>query len=157
MVNIAPCLIPAGVGGSGTGQGQLVLSAGRRYYTSVRAVTGAGGILESTSDGFVVDDTAPVVVVTAVGATAVKATDSAVLYQKETDSYTAAWRVDDGESGVVDVAFRLGTFPGRKDGIVGMSESRWLICSLVFWNQLRFTIKSSETVATFRKQIETYV
>ena len=123
----------------------------------MRAVTGAGGVLESTSDGFVVDATSPVVVVTAVGATAVNTTDSAVLYQKETDSYTATWRVDDGESGVADVAFRLGSFPGRKHGFVGMAESRWLICSLAFWNQLRFIIKSSEIVVTFGKIYSTSI
>ena len=111
MARLGLRLVRAGVGDSGTGQGQVVLSTGRSYYTSVRAVTGAGGVLESTSDGFVVDGTPPVVVVTAVGATAVNTTE---LYQKETDSYTATWRVDDGDSGVADVMFRLGTFPGRK-------------------------------------------
>ena len=106
----------AGIVGSGKGQSQLVLSAGESYYTSVRAVTGAGGILESTSDGFVVDVTAPSVVVTSVAATTFNTTDSqaVVLYQKESESYTAAWQVNDQESGIADVWFHLGTYPGRQ-------------------------------------------
>ena len=107
----------AGIGGSGKGQSQLVLSPGESYYTSVRAVTGAGGILESTSDGFVVDVTAPSVVVTSVAATTFNTTDSqaAVLYQKEPESYTAAWQVNDQESGMADVRFHLGTYPGKQE------------------------------------------
>ena len=105
-----------GVGGSGKGQGQVALSAGIKYYTTVRALTGAGSVLESVSDGFLVDVTAPVPVIKSTGGVALNLTDRATtstIYQKEVDSFTAAWVVNDPESGVSDVWFRLGTYPGR--------------------------------------------
>ena len=105
-----------GVGGSGKGQGQVALSAGVKYYTTVRALTGAGAVLESVSDGFLVDVTAPVPVVKSTGGVALNLTARAAtstIYQKEVDSFTAAWDVSDPESGVSDVWFHLGTYPGR--------------------------------------------
>ena len=108
----------AGVGSNGKGQGQVALSAGVKYYTTVRAVTGAGGVLESASDGFLVDVTAPVPAIKSVGGRAFNLTDmvttTAVLYQKEVDSFNAAWDVNDPESGISNVWFHLGTYPGRE-------------------------------------------
>ena len=94
----------------------MALSAGVKYYTTVRAVTGAGGMLESASDGFLVDVTAPAPVIKYVGGQALNLTDvvEAVLYQKEVDSFTAAWDVNDPESGVTNVWFHLGSYPGRE-------------------------------------------
>ena len=79
-------------------------------------MTGAGGVLESASDGFLVDVTAPDPVIKYVGGLALNLTDvdEAVLYQKEADSFTAAWDVNDPESGVTNVWFHLGTYPGRE-------------------------------------------
>ena len=108
----------AGVGSNGKGQGQVALSAGVKYYTTVRAVTGAGGVLVSASDGFLVDVTAPVPAIKSVGGRAFNLTDvvttTAVLYQKEVDSFNAAWDVNDPESGITNVWFHLGTYPGRE-------------------------------------------
>jgi len=94
----------------------VALSAGIKYYTTVRALTGAGSVLESVSDGFLVDVTPPVPVIKSTGGVALNLTDRATtstIYQKEVDSFTAAWVVNDPESGVSDVWFRLGTYPGR--------------------------------------------
>ena len=44
-----------------------MLSAGVKCYTTGRPVTGAGGVLESASDGFLVDVTAPARVIKSVG------------------------------------------------------------------------------------------
>ncbi|KAI0241220.1 hypothetical protein LSAT2_032838 [Lamellibrachia satsuma] len=108
-----------GVGSNGKGQGQVALSAGVKYYTTVRAVTGAGGVLESASDGFLVDVTAPVPAIKSVGGRAFNLTDvvttTAVLYQKEVDSFNAAWDVNDPESGITNVWFHLGTYPDAAD------------------------------------------
>ncbi|KAK2165039.1 hypothetical protein NP493_1368g00012 [Ridgeia piscesae] len=106
-----------GIGGSGKGQGQLPLSAAVKYYTTVRAVTGAGNVLESASDGILVDVTAPVAGITSLGGKTLNRTDARtesteVLYQKEADSYTVGWDVDDRESGVSGVWFRMGTYLG---------------------------------------------
>ena len=105
------------MGGSGKGQGQVALSAGVKYYTTVRAVTGAGAVLESASDGFLVDSSAPVPTIKSIGGVALNLTDKAAtraaIYQKEVDVFTASWDVSDPESGVADVWFHLGTYPGR--------------------------------------------
>ena len=103
--------------GSGKGQSQLPLSAAVKYYTTVRAVTGAGNVLESASDGILVDVTAPVAEITSLGVKTLNRTDARtesteMLYQKEADSYTVGWHVDDRESGVSGVWFRVGTYPG---------------------------------------------
>ena len=88
-----------------------------KYYTTVRAVTGAGHVLESAADGTLVDVTAPAAEITSVGGKTLNRTDArtvstVVLYQKEADSYTVGWDVDDRESGVSGVWFRVGTYPG---------------------------------------------
>ena len=49
----------AGVPGDGKAQAQVELSHGTSYFSSVRAITGSGEVLESTSDGFKVDQTPP--------------------------------------------------------------------------------------------------
>ena len=103
--------------GSGKGHSQLPLSAAVKYYTTVRAVTGAGNVLESASDGILVDVTAPVAEIPSLGGKTLNRThartgSTEALYQKETDSYTVGWHVDDRESGVNDVWFRVGTYPG---------------------------------------------
>ena len=57
-------------------------------------MTGAGGVLESASDGFLVDVTAPARVIKSVGSRACNLTDvvttTALLYQKEVDLFNAA-------------------------------------------------------------------
>ena len=89
-----------------------------KYYTTVRAVTGAGNVLESASDGILVDVTAPVAEITSLGRKTLNRTDARtesteVLYQKEADSFTMGWDVDDRESGVSGVWFRVGTYMGK--------------------------------------------
>lgn len=51
----------AGISSSGYAQANLLLKPGTEYYSSVRAVTNAGNVLESVSDGFTVDRSPPVV------------------------------------------------------------------------------------------------
>ena len=43
------------------GHAQLLLDApvGQQLYVSVRAITGAGNVLESSSDGILIDSSAP--------------------------------------------------------------------------------------------------
>ncbi|XP_019642103.1 PREDICTED: uncharacterized protein LOC109483513 [Branchiostoma belcheri] len=48
-----------GIGSEGHAQALLPLQPGQLYYTTVRAITGAGNVLESASDGFTVDVTPP--------------------------------------------------------------------------------------------------
>ena len=113
----------SGVGGSGKCHGQLALAADVTYYTTVRALTGAGNVLEATSDGFQVDVTAPTVSIGSVANTQMN--DSAVestlplseLYQDDPYSFTASWDVQDTDSGTREVWFSVGTYPGEVERV----------------------------------------
>ena len=55
-------LFSPGISSSGYAQANLQLKSQTKYYSSVRAITNVGNVLESVSDGFTVDTTAPVVI-----------------------------------------------------------------------------------------------
>ena len=102
-----------GLGGSGKGQSQLALLSHVTYYTSVRAVTRIGNVLESTSDGFVVDTTMPSLAITSIGGEPLN-TSIDTLYWREAEYFSADWATKDPESGIDDVWYQMGTYPGRK-------------------------------------------
>ena len=75
-------------------------------------------MLESASDGILVDVTAPVAEITSLGGKTLNRTDARTrsteaVYQKEADSYTVGWDIDDRESGVSGAWFRVGTTLGK--------------------------------------------
>jgi len=90
----------------------------------VRAITGCGNILESNSDGFIIDSTPPEVAFIAVGANAVELgraseTDNIVpehqAYQTE-QLLSATWTANDAESGVqTERLVKIGSYPGGSD------------------------------------------
>ena len=86
----------------------------RRYYTSVRAITRVGNVLESHSDGFVVDTTDPSLAITSVGGEPLNSSVD-VMFWIEPEYFSAAWVAGDPESGVEDVWYHMGTYPGRKE------------------------------------------
>lgn len=98
-------------------------------YTTVRAITGCGGILESSSDGFVIDSSPPEVAFIAVAANAVELgtaseTEDVVHehqpYQTE-QLLSATWRAADPESGIEDERLvKIGSYPGGSDIIAEM-------------------------------------
>ena len=103
----------SGIGGSGKGHGQLALLDSMKYYISVRALTGAGSVLESSSDGVVVDVTPPAVVIRSVGTVPLNSSGGAsVVYRGDTDWVTATWYTSDPQSGVGDMWLHQGTYPG---------------------------------------------
>jgi hypothetical protein len=55
-------LFSPGISSSGYAQANLQLKSQTNYYSSVRAITNVGNVLEAVSDGFTVDTTAPVVI-----------------------------------------------------------------------------------------------
>ena len=70
-------------------------------YTTVRAITGCGGILESSSDGFIIDSSPPEVAFLAVGANLIEAATASEtgdiiheLYQTE-QLLSATWTATD--------------------------------------------------------------
>ncbi|XP_066299088.1 uncharacterized protein [Branchiostoma lanceolatum] len=107
------------IGGEGHAQALLPLRPGQLYYTTVRAITGTGNILESASDGFTVDVTPPQVDFLGFGVTSDDeeyASGSDVSrYQLSADSITAEWGYREEESDVVFATFAYGTVPGSHD------------------------------------------
>ena len=99
-------------------------------YTTVRAITGCGNILESSSDGFVIDSSPPEVAFTAVGVNAIELglaseTEDIVHehqpYQTE-QLLSATWTAADPESGIQDERLvKIGSYPGGSDIIAETS------------------------------------
>ncbi|XP_048250793.1 uncharacterized protein LOC124111176 [Haliotis rufescens] len=101
----------------GFGQAVLPLVPGISYYTTIRGITNAGNILESTSDGIVVDQTPPAINFESFGSESNKSLlmPSTLLYQTEVDSMATSWRVADSESPVKKMFFSVGTYPHGQD------------------------------------------
>ena len=91
----------------------LPLSSGTTYFTTIRAKTGAGDILESSSNGVTVDTSPPEAQFTKVGETMTTNNPESVVYQREPETLAASWNVSDPES-TVSVVIGLSSFPGEK-------------------------------------------
>ncbi|XP_070572594.1 uncharacterized protein [Ptychodera flava] len=108
-----------GLSGSGQAQSPLTLESGITYYSSVRAITGADDVLDSVSDGFTVDLTAPVITINSLGVFSNNATVSldvnSAHYQESVDSLSAEWSIVDKESRIQNSSFSYGSFPGASD------------------------------------------
>ncbi|XP_077992165.1 uncharacterized protein LOC144446291 [Glandiceps talaboti] len=108
-----------GLSGSGKAQSLLPLEGGVTYFASVRAITGVGNVLDSTSDGFTVDVTSPVITIDSLGVIVENTTTSLDVssshYQESVDSLTAEWTITEDESQVVYSSFSYGTIPGSHD------------------------------------------
>jgi hypothetical protein len=78
--------------GSGIAQVALPLAAGDLVFVTLRGVTGCGNFLEATSDGILIDGSAPKVQSVKLGAVTT-ATDSTRLpaYQSDRDTASASW------------------------------------------------------------------
>ncbi|KAI8514390.1 hypothetical protein Bbelb_087140 [Branchiostoma belcheri] len=106
--------------GSGIAQILLPLSPSNRYFSSVRAITGAFNILESTSDGFGVDQSAPSVSIVSVGEdeddSGNKPLGRDTVYQAiNTGSLAAEWNIGDNESAIAATWFAIGFTPVSSD------------------------------------------
>ena len=95
-------------------------------YTTVRAITGCGGILESSSDGFVIDSSPPEVAFIAVGANAIELGTASktgdVVYEHQPyqteQLVSAVWTATDAESNIqTERVVKMGSYPGGSDVI----------------------------------------
>jgi len=59
LKNVESVYIFLGITSSGYAQANLELKSSVTYYTTVRAITNVGSVLESVSDGFTVDTSPP--------------------------------------------------------------------------------------------------
>lgn len=90
-------------------------------YITVRGITGCGGLLESTSSGFIIDPTPPSLDIIGTGSQAIERAQSvgggASDYEfQDTAAFSSVWEVGDGESGGVGgVRVRVGSYPGGDD------------------------------------------
>ena len=87
------------------------LVPGVKYYVTVRAVTGAGGILESTSDGVTPDITKPSALFEDIQGVMTSQL-SGPVYVRHMDHFIASWTTVEDESRVVATRVCLGSFPG---------------------------------------------
>ncbi|XP_035697583.1 uncharacterized protein LOC118430698 [Branchiostoma floridae] len=108
-----------GLSSHGLAQSLLPLSPGVQYYATVRAITGAGNVLDFSTDGFTVDITPPVIQIDSVGVQI--GNNSFELdwershYQKSADSVNANWHIIESEDAIASSWFCYGSYPGACD------------------------------------------
>ncbi|KAL5013969.1 hypothetical protein ScPMuIL_008239 [Solemya velum] len=111
-----------GLSSSGYAQAVMSLVSGQTYYTTVRAVTNAGTVLKTVTDGLApqfrtVDISPPVIILDSVSEeespdlTAMPA----VLYQSSTDTLSVRWHYNDSEAFVQNAWYSIGTVPSGQD------------------------------------------
>ncbi len=84
-------------------------------FITVRGITGCGDILESTSNGFVIDASPPAIDILQTSQKAVENITSDSIYQNE-QTFSSAWTVseDSGEA-ISHVTATVGSYPGGDD------------------------------------------
>eukprot|EP00058_Branchiostoma_floridae_P000529 XP_002586017.1 hypothetical protein BRAFLDRAFT_110183 [Branchiostoma floridae] len=108
-----------GLSSHGQAQSLLPLTPGVQYYATVRAITGAGNVLDFSTDGFNVDITPPVIQIDSVGVQI--GNNSFDLdwershYQKSADSVNANWHIIESEDAIASSWFCYGSYPGACD------------------------------------------
>lgn len=100
-------IILQGLGSNGSGHLSVTLTPGIKYYVTVRAITGSGNILDSSSDGFTVDKTAPVARFAKLGLVSYPE-ENTVIYQQSKDGIEL---VVDSENNA-NLMLAGGSYPG---------------------------------------------
>ena len=137
-------------GENGTGYAQVNLPdlqsfGNQQLFVTIRGITGCGGILESTSNGFVIDSDVPSLEIISTGPEAVENRRNTNMptrgvYQIEA-GYSSIWSATDDESGLSDVTFvDIGTYPNGRDISPGVTTNN---------DYIRDEIRSAEGVATY--------
>ncbi|XP_070573761.1 uncharacterized protein [Ptychodera flava] len=124
-----------GLGGSGKAQSLVPLDQSQRYYTTVRAYTGVGNVLDASSDGFTVDTTPPHISVDQ----SQQSNDSAIAneessrFQKSAQFITSSWEITEDDSAILITEFCYGTVPGFSDifNCTDTTEQDYIINTLV--------------------------
>ena len=104
--------VSEGVGSGGFGQAIVPLAHGLQYFASVRAVTGAGNVLDSGSSGVTVDVTPPEIFVKSLGHSSDNDTGLPDAVYQTSEPMSASWATEDHESEVVTSTFYAGSYPG---------------------------------------------
>ncbi|VDI27589.1 Hypothetical predicted protein, partial [Mytilus galloprovincialis] len=107
-----------GITSSGYAQANLDLKSGVTYYSTVRAITNVGSVLESVSDGFIVDTSPPIISLdrlTDQSSTDTNIGAGSTLYEKSADTLFASWHYNDTESSIRRAWYSVGTYPFAED------------------------------------------
>ncbi|XP_066275501.1 uncharacterized protein [Branchiostoma lanceolatum] len=108
-----------GLSSHGQAQSLLPLSPGVQYYATVRAITGAGNVLDFSTNGFTVDITPPVIQIDSVGVqienNPIKLAWGRSQYQKSSDSITGSWHIIESKDALAYTWFCYGSYPGACD------------------------------------------
>ncbi|CAG2193139.1 unnamed protein product [Mytilus edulis] len=107
-----------GITSSGYAQANLDLKSGVTYYSTVRAITNVGSVLESVSDGFTVDTSPPIISLdrlTDKSSTDTNIGAGSTLYEKSADTLFASWHYNDTESSIRRAWYSVGTYPFAED------------------------------------------
>jgi len=92
---------------NGVALASLDLTPGTKYYVKVRAETGCGALLESSSDAFTVDLNPPTIPVLTAG----QATREWPSFQTDKALVFAQWQASDPQTGVASLEYRVGDRP----------------------------------------------
>ncbi|XP_053401006.1 uncharacterized protein LOC123523226 isoform X2 [Mercenaria mercenaria] len=110
-----------GVTHSGFAQTAADLDHGKSYYTTLRAKTNKGDILQATTNGFVVDTTLPDIMFNTLSEST-KVDSEDVIYQKDQSVLSAIWNFSDSDKLITDINdnihstwFSVGTVPSAED------------------------------------------
>ncbi|XP_072033446.1 LOW QUALITY PROTEIN: uncharacterized protein [Amphiura filiformis] len=107
-----------GLAGHGKAQSLLPLEHSKTYYSTIRAITGEGHVLESVTDGFTVDRTSPRVHIidfagmdSSGGTLELRGTQ---LYHDDANTLTAIWNTTEKESTIHNMYYSVGRYPGGR-------------------------------------------
>ncbi|XP_064643636.1 uncharacterized protein LOC135497734 [Lineus longissimus] len=84
-----------GHAGSGTASAPVDLEPGKMYFASVRVTTYQGNVLEASSDGFIIDQTPPSIIITRMGLhdkQTADLTEGNAIYQQTDAMLSASWQ-----------------------------------------------------------------
>lgn len=95
-------------------------------YITVRGITGCGRVLESTSNGFIIDPSPPSLEIVSTGNRAIERTQTGGDLGTEVPpthqeyqtaaGFSSVWATADEESGIADdVSVKIGTYPGGEN------------------------------------------
>ncbi|XP_070573748.1 uncharacterized protein [Ptychodera flava] len=108
--------IGEGISSLGAAQSLLSLVHGKQYFATIRAITGAGNVLDSSSDGFTVDVTAPQISIDNFdGRNESDLALDSTKYQKSEHTIESSWTISEEESEILHTEFCYGSFPGSSD------------------------------------------
>ena len=111
-----------------------------QLFITVRGITGCGDILESTSNGFIIDSTPPSVNIIGTGNQALEDINiDNQIYQTE-NTFSSVWEVLGEANDLIDMKYSIGTFPGGNDLV---NET------VVDVNYIRNEITAPEGVSTY--------